>query len=144
MGIQILQKKNPEYEYRDGVFYPHENVIVIYDHGLNNGVSAMQSLLHEIGHVIDYYLGSRQIKEMSISTLAEYDYYSYLSRSDKMFIEVFNEEYKNSFLGDYFSDRREYFAETFALYFLDNEFKYLCPKTVGYMENLLKKLPSFV
>lgn len=101
-----------------GVFlYGTGNLVVISE------VSYMDSsLLHEIGHMIDYILGNNSFKS-----------------STNEFNEIYLEEKDTLFTDKYAkSSTYEYFAESFAMYYNDNyKLRVKAPKTYNYIKRLL-------
>ncbi|WCK57320.1 hypothetical protein PP175_29460 (plasmid) [Aneurinibacillus sp. Ricciae_BoGa-3] len=111
-----------------GRFYGAGLVIHIYDDGglFGNWDWQTMTIIHEIGHFIDFNAGKKR----------------YLSCTDTGLHEIYNDEhrYYNKYTTDYYtSNIREYFAQSFAEYFLVKGYQENCPATSIYIEGMMKK-----
>ena len=107
-----------------GEYRKDNNTIIVYDDGFyGNWYWQVMTILHEIGHFIDFSLGNNK---------------TYKSSEDKKLHDIFLSEkqyYVRYPKGNYYSNNlREYLSQSFAEYFVDNEFKNKCPKTSFYIQ----------
>ncbi|PLS19190.1 hypothetical protein CVD28_01925 [Bacillus sp. M6-12] len=113
-----------------GLFNGEENYIFVWDDGLRgNWGWQVTTLIHEVGHFVDYFVGGRN---------------RFLSCIDVSLHNIYDGEhkyYERYANGTYYtSNIREYFAQSFAEYFLVTGFKQQCPDTASYIETVLNKI----
>lgn len=107
-----------------------ESIAALYQTRLNrillSNKDPKSSVLHEVGHLIDY-------------RLSDYNYFS----SKKDFANIYNEEKTKLYrIGSHpCSEVEEYFAEAFSDYFIDYPFmKNKAPLTYDYIDNIVKTI----
>ena len=77
----------------------------------------IRTICHELGHYINKY---------------ELDNYS----DTQEWTDVKKREFGRSGFDNYFSTNKEYFAESYAFYRMDPDFRYTCPESYGIMKEL--------
>lgn len=128
----IFYGKNPQH-FADGdfagLFHSEENYIFVLDDGLfGNWGWQVTTILHEVGHFVDYSIG----------------YNNFSSCGDVVLHNIYGGEhkyYERHSNGSYFQNNiREYFAQSFAEYFLVAGFKQECPDTYLYIEDMFETI----
>lgn len=114
-----------------GFFIPEYNTIYVYDFG-KNLKRQKSTLIHEIGHCVDYHMGIGSRRWLSDQ--------SYLHLSSIEIQKYYQGKYGENGL-HYLSNEKESFAQGFSEFFLDKQsfFNY-CKKQYRYFEEVLRNV----
>lgn len=130
-GLKIIYSKDstPVENGKYAGFYCHEdNYIYVWDSGLfGSWAWQVVTIIHEIGHFIDIKVGVN----------------NYNSCADVVLHQICTDEhtYYDKYSSDYFiSNIKEYYAQSFAEYFLDETFSEKCPETAKYVEGTINRI----
>lgn len=113
-----------------GFFSPSEKLIYVWDSGWFHMTWQLITIIHEIGHFVDFAIGGNRFFSCIATDLHE------IYEVEEKYYNRFHKENK-----EYFTNNiREYFAQSFAEYFMVPGFKEKCPETARYIEDLLEEI----
>lgn len=113
-----------------GYYLPSEQLIYVWDNGSNGLYWQIITIIHEVGHFIDFSVGENRFK-----SCVDKDFHD-IAIDEQKYFNKFNTNQGNY----YTANIKEYFAQSFAEYFLVPGFKKKCPETALYIESLLNKI----
>jgi len=129
--VTIIYSKNAKNVYDgkySGFYVPSEQLIYIWDSGNRSIYWQVITILHEVGHFVDFTLGGGQ----GFKSCIDVDFHEICIDEQKYYNKFTTKE------GNYYtSNIKEYFAQSFAEYFLVPGFKTRCPETTKYIDSLL-------
>jgi hypothetical protein len=132
-NITILYSKNSKPVQNGkwaGYYAPSDQLIYIWDNGSGSLYWQITTIIHEVGHFIDFTVGRNRF-----NSCIDTDFHE-ISLGENKYYNKFAEQVRNY----YTNNIREYFAQSFAEYFLVPGFKEKCPETTRYIEEVLKEI----
>jgi hypothetical protein len=131
--LLLIYGKNKEQFYDgnySGIFNSNENFIFVWDDGVRgNWGWQVTTMIHEVGHFVDFQVGGHN------------RFFSCIDVELHNIYDGENKYYERYAHGTYYtSNIREYFAQSFAEYFLVTGFKQQCPDTASYIESVMDKI----